>query len=163
MERISATRGIVSQFPWGRVEADGTHALDFTRAMHGVLGGVGFGYWSDSNGGSPHLSNASVRGTGNYPGNLPSNIYKIDKVYRPGYMLLDEDHLDHKKAWMLEDGFIPMLSFKRGKQPELASKTTVLDWDSWYKWRGIPKGSPAAILMAVRSTLFVIQCKYSSH
>ena len=156
MERVSAMRGIVSQFPWGRVELDGTHALDFTRAMHGVLGGTGFGYWSDSDGRSPHLSNASIRGAANNPGNFPSNIYKTDKNYRPGYMLLEKDQIDHKKAWMLDDGLIPMLSFERGKQPELASKTVVRDWNSWYEWRGIPKKSPAAILMAVRSTQFVI-------
>ena len=48
MEKVPLVQAIVKQFPWGRIEKDGTFAEDFILAYFGVLGHEGFGYWSSA-------------------------------------------------------------------------------------------------------------------
>ena len=48
MERIPHLRQILIQFqPWGRIEKDGTFAELIARARYDVLGGEGYGFWSE--------------------------------------------------------------------------------------------------------------------
>jgi len=141
MEKVALVQALLKQFPWGRIETDDTFAEPLVRAYYNVLGARGFGYWSTPGGNKPHLPHPSH--------SHPSNALQVDGVegYEHGYMLLSDKMLTDETGWKLEKRFIPRLTFEPGTEPEIALKVNITDWDSWYKWRNIPKESPAALLM----------------
>ncbi|KAH7883767.1 hypothetical protein F5I97DRAFT_1930004 [Phlebopus sp. FC_14] len=143
MQRVPQVQAILKQFPWGKLESDGTFAEPFIRAYYGVLGAEGFGYWSTSGGTMPHQLQPSVLKQG------PTGPFSVsaDASYQDGYLLLLDQHLDENAGWKLEDRLIPKLHFKNNSEPVIASSVNVVDWKSWYEWRGLPMESPAALLM----------------
>ncbi|KAG1801405.1 uncharacterized protein HD556DRAFT_1438436 [Suillus plorans] len=149
MEKVPQVQALLKQFPWGRIETDGTFAEPIVRAYHNVLGAEGFGYWSIPGGSNPHLQQPS-----NTSG--PSGALRVDdtKGFEHGYMLLSNKLLTDETGWKLEKRLIPRLVFELGTEPELASNVDIVDWDSWYKWRNIPKESPAALLLHYPLTVY---------
>ncbi|KAF9243942.1 PAXNEB protein-domain-containing protein [Melanogaster broomeanus] len=67
--------------------------------------------------------------------------------YQDGYLLLLDQYLDEKAGWKLEERLIPKLCFEPSSEPMIASSANVVDWKSWYQWRGLSLESPAALLM----------------
>lgn len=139
MEKVALVQAILKQFPWGRVEKDGTFAEPVVRAYYNVLGARGFGYWSTPLDNNPQPSQPSHS----------SRALRVahDEAYEHGYMLLSDEMLTDETGWKLEKRFIPQLTFEPGTEPEVASNADIVDWDAWYKWRNLPKESPAALLM----------------
>ncbi|KAG2368235.1 hypothetical protein BDR07DRAFT_1478305 [Suillus spraguei] len=149
MEKVPQVQALLKQFPWGRIEKDGTFAEPLVRALHNVLGAEGFGYWSIPGGSNPHLKHASDPPR-------PAGAPCIDdaKGFEHGYMLLSDKLSTDETGWKLEKRLIPRLVFELGTEPKLASKVDIVDWDSWYKWRNLPKESPAALLMHYPLTVY---------
>ncbi|KAK0466135.1 uncharacterized protein EV420DRAFT_1510022, partial [Desarmillaria tabescens] len=54
MLRLPETQAILTSFPWGRLETDGTFNDSIARGRFDVLGGSGFGFWSHRGGPIPH-------------------------------------------------------------------------------------------------------------
>ncbi|KAL4069501.1 hypothetical protein J3A83DRAFT_3572948 [Scleroderma citrinum] len=150
MEKVPLVQAILKQFPWGRVEKDGTFADQFIYAYFGVLGHEGFGYWSIPGGNIPHVDNPDAIGS-----TIPNPIKVAPQQgYQHGYMLLFNEHLDEKAGWKLEERLIPKLQFDSGTEPAIASSVQVTDWKSWYQWRNLPLESPAALLMHYPLTVY---------
>jgi hypothetical protein len=149
MEKVPQVQALLKQFPWGRIETDGTFAEPLVRAYYNVLGAEGFGYWSIPGGSNAHLQQPS-----NASGS--SRVLRVDdaKGFEHGYMLLSNQVLTDETGWKLEKRLIPRLVFDLGTEPELASKADIVDWDSWYKWRNLPKESPAALLLHYPLTVY---------
>ncbi|KAG2754541.1 hypothetical protein P692DRAFT_20770040 [Suillus brevipes Sb2] len=149
MEKVPQVQALLKQFPWGRIETDGTFAEPLVRAYYNVLGAEGFGYWSIPGGSNAHLQQPS-----NTSGS--SRVLRVEgaKGFEHGYMLLSNQVLADETGWKLEKRLIPRLVFELGTEPELASKADIVDWDSWYKWRNLPKESPAALLLHYPLTVY---------
>lgn len=67
-----------------------------------------------------------------------------------GKDLLGKQHLSDEEGWKLPSKFIPYRNFSTpANQPMLVTdfERGIVDWDSWYRWRKLPKDSPAALLM----------------
>ncbi|KAG1715634.1 hypothetical protein ID866_1516 [Astraeus odoratus] len=143
MDKAPLVQAILKQFPWGRIEKDGTFADQFICAYFGVLGHVGFGYWSIAGGNVPHIPSSGAIGPMD---TSPIRVGPQDG-YQHGYPLLLDKHFDDKEGWKLEDRLIPKLRFDPGAEPVIASSVKVVDWKSWYQWRNLPLDSPAALLM----------------
>ncbi|KAI6045000.1 hypothetical protein EDC04DRAFT_2560098 [Pisolithus marmoratus] len=150
MEKVPLVQAILKQFPWGRIEKDGTFADEFILAYYGVLGHEGFGYWSIPGGNKPHMDNSDTCGPGG------DGLLRVGPQdgYQHGYQLLRDKHLDEKEGWKLEDRLIPKLHFEAGREPVIASSANVVDWKSWYSWRNLPLESPAALLMHYPLTVY---------
>ncbi|KAI5991624.1 hypothetical protein EDD15DRAFT_2388580 [Pisolithus albus] len=150
MEKVPLVQAILKQFPWGRIEKDGTFPHDFILAYYGVLGHEGFGYWSTPGGSSPHMVHSDNRGPQDH------DLLRVapQDGYQHGYQLLHDKHLDDKGGWKLEDRLIPKLQFEAGMEPAIASSANVTDWKSWYGWRDLPLESPAALLMHYPLTVY---------
>ncbi|KAJ6594279.1 hypothetical protein B0H19DRAFT_56543 [Mycena capillaripes] len=150
MLRASAFTAILLQFPWGRLEKDGTFSADLARARYKVLGSTGFGYWSHRGGPLAHLSTGSIpeelfkQGTmGKMAEQMASAFNHLD-----GSALLETQHPTDRDGWKLEPELIPFLKFSSlWASPRLATKAEVKDWASWYLWRRLPMESPAALLL----------------
>ncbi|KAL0955321.1 hypothetical protein HGRIS_004205 [Hohenbuehelia grisea] len=149
-------RSQLEQFPWGRVEKDGSFSDDIARARFGVLGpGATYGYWSVPYGG--HALDAN-------PGMIP-NTRKNDHLLAPfvtqrgedyvhGEVLLGESWPLHESSWKLkEKSHIPGLFYDE-EVPPPSTLAPIVDWASWYQWRGIPLESPAAMLMHYPLTVY---------
>ncbi|KAH7924881.1 hypothetical protein BV22DRAFT_1012344 [Leucogyrophana mollusca] len=150
MQKVANVQQILKQFTWGRVEADGTFADAIMRAYFGVLGAEGYGYWSAPGGNNPHLArpDENTQSTGS-PFVIPAA-----GGYQHGYQLLEEQHLDDASGWRVEKRLIPSLVFGDVREPAIASNGSVVDWDSWYRWRNLPKDSPTALLMHYPLTVY---------
>ncbi|KAJ6583785.1 hypothetical protein B0H10DRAFT_2096488 [Mycena sp. CBHHK59/15] len=137
MLKVPNVSAILLQFPWGRIEKDGTFNVDVARGRFRVLGGKGFGFWSHRGGPIAHLLTGSM-------------VAEMAKVYDylDGTALLDAKHLTDRDGWKLEPELIPFYNFSSlWAPPRLAVKAEIKDWDSWYSWRRLPKESPAALLL----------------
>ncbi|TFY74497.1 hypothetical protein EWM64_g9515 [Hericium alpestre] len=141
MKRIPYFRAETTQFPWMRIETDGTCNHDVIKARLKVLGsGPSFGYWSIPGGLRPHDHNPSM-----LPGMLPTRKGKL-APYRRGAT----------KAWKSEkDELVPKLFFD-GDVPARPQPGQIKDWKSWYEWRGLPLESPAALLMDFPLTAYYL-------
>ncbi|TFK73086.1 hypothetical protein BDN72DRAFT_762426 [Pluteus cervinus] len=156
MKRIPYFRAQLTQFPWGRIEADGTCPHEIIRAKMGLLGvGPAFGYWSARSDVRPHDSA--------FPepelSSLPTDLHlPTTKTYFHGQTLLAEEWPDHTTAWKLKDpGHIPLLDFSDVAEslcPSEVEEGEIFDWESWYKWRSIPVASPAAWLMSYPLSIY---------
>ena len=163
MEKLPQTQAIVKSFPWGRLESDGSFSFDVARGRFGVLGASGYGYWSHRGGPVPH-SEPGVAGLENSP--YAAAFLKIMKSFDhlDGKDLLAKKHLSDEEGWRLPSKFIPYRDFSKSsaKRPVLVTEFEggVVDWDSWYKWRGLSKDSPAALLMDYPLSVYqmVVKC-----
>ncbi|KAL0953291.1 hypothetical protein HGRIS_004540 [Hohenbuehelia grisea] len=141
----------LTQFPWGRVEKDGSFAENVIRARYGVYGpGAAYGYWSVSCGGNPLDA-----GHGLILGDPCANVIaQRAKGYAHGAVLLEESWPSHQVSWKLQEkAHIPGL-FPDDEVPPPAASATVQGWSSWYQWRGLPMASLAALLMHYPLTVY---------
>lgn len=145
MKRIRYFQAELKQFPWSRLETDGTCPHDLLKARFKVLGsGPNFGYWSVPGGRRPHDDSPTmikVRKEG-----LPSNS---TVGYVHGEVLLGSEWPLDVDAWKFKDtDLVPRLFFDEDYSPPAKpSPGQVKDWKSWYEWRGLDMASPAALLM----------------
>ncbi|KAG1725126.1 hypothetical protein EDB19DRAFT_1948274 [Suillus lakei] len=149
MEKVPQVQALLKQFPWGRIETDGTFAEPLIRAYYNVLGAECFGYWSIYGGSNAHLQQSSNTSD-------PSEALRVEdtKGFGHGCMLLSNKLLTDETGWKLGKRLIPRLVFELDTEPELASKADIVDWDSWYRWRNLPKESPAALLLHYPLTIY---------
>ncbi|KZS88091.1 hypothetical protein SISNIDRAFT_480037 [Sistotremastrum niveocremeum HHB9708] len=157
MKRLPYFQSELKQFPWGRLESDGTCNHDLLKARFRVLGsGPKFGYWSLPGGRRPHDETSSQRGI--RPGEMRSN-YTAGYVH--GEVLLGNKWPSDIEAWKLKDSkLVPKLVFDgESKPPPQPTADQVKDWKSWYEWRGLDVASPAAILMDFPLSVFYLVTK----
>ncbi|KAJ7087390.1 hypothetical protein C8R43DRAFT_1142331 [Mycena crocata] len=150
MLKVSQVSEILMQFPWGRLEKDGTFQVDVARGRFKVLGGKGFGFWSHRGGPIAHLPTGSIAEAIHKGGNYGRMVEQMAKVYDylDGSALLETKHLNDRDGWKLEPELIPFHNFSSlWGPPRLAFKVEIKDWATWYAWRRLPLESPAALLM----------------
>lgn len=68
------------------------------------------------------------------------------------YLLHRQDHSTDEEGWKLKPEFIPYRDFSKIPKERWPCLVTefeggVRDWDSWYRWRKLPKDSLTALLM----------------
>lgn len=155
MKRADQFKAILFQFPWGRLEKDGSFSEDIARGRFKVLGAAGYGFWSQRGGPVPHLPTADKM-TGARKAYFESAMKRF--AHLDGAALLDAKHLTDREGWKnLEPELIPFHHFSSlWEPPRLATKVEIKDWDSWYKWRRLPKASPAALLMTFPMSVYWI-------
>lgn len=119
-------QAIAKPFPWIRQTHDGSSIVDRYRASRGLFGcGPDYGWWTEA----------------------PCSC--DDEVdYMWGTHLLEDEHLDDRQGWKLPDDEIPWLDFDSTHiPPPSTSPNFDHTWASYYKWRGLPMRSPAAVLL----------------
>ncbi|KAF9040270.1 hypothetical protein BDZ89DRAFT_944960 [Hymenopellis radicata] len=158
MARLDETQAILTQFPWGRLETDGTFNDSVARGRFDVLGGSDYGFWSHRGGPVPHDNMgelAKLVENDAYVKVLKPLLAKFDHL--EGKDLLKEDHLSDVDGWKLETRLIPYRQFpSASKRPQIVTELDrrISSWESWYEWRGLSKESPAALLMSFPLTAY---------
>lgn len=152
MQRLPVTTAILKQFPWGRIESDGSFNNDIARGRFGVLGSSGMGFWSHRGGPVPHQQQGPFVSTLTTPGSYGEQISKMLTGFDhlDGKDLLGKKHLTDEEGWKLPLNLIPFRHFALDeRRPILVTDfgEPIKDWDSWYRWRKLPKESIAALLM----------------
>ncbi|KAK7472192.1 hypothetical protein VKT23_000314 [Stygiomarasmius scandens] len=166
MLRLPDAQAVVKQFPWGRLEKDGTFNRDIARGRFGVYGND-VGFWSDKGGHAPHRRRGS-RGPSSYvDSSLLTQIFG-ESDFLDGKDLLKTDHLNDEEGWKLPSDLIPYRNFANAdKRPTLVTEfgEPVKDWNSWYRWRKLPKDSPAVLLMDYPLSVYqlVTECLKITH
>lgn len=154
MKRLPETQAIARMFPWGRLETDGTFNYEIACARFDVLGGSGYGYWSQRGGRAPH---ADLGPMGSQLSTSTAGLLKAED-FIDGNDLLKKTHLSDEQGWKLSSRLIPYLDFSHSsaKKPVLVTKLSepITDWKSWYSWRQLPLESPAALLMAAPLSVY---------
>lgn len=133
-------QAIAKQFPWARQTHDGSYVFDRYRDSRGLFGcGPNYGWWTDA----------------------PCSC--DDQVdYMWGMQLLEEEHVG-ERGWKLPDDEIPWLDFESTDiPPPSAPPAFEHTWTSYYKWRGLPMHSPAALLLhwplSIYRLLYQLHC-----
>lgn len=159
MERLPQTQELVASFPWGRLESDGSFNFDIARGRFDVLGGSDYGFWSHRGGPSPHANPGSFGGSlakSPYTAQLMELLKGFDHL--DGKDLLKQKHLTDLEGWKLPPHLVPFRNFStpKAKRPVLVTDFSqgITDWDGWYSWRGLSKGSPAALLMSFPMSIY---------
>ncbi|KAJ7210802.1 hypothetical protein GGX14DRAFT_565402 [Mycena pura] len=153
---VEEVQTLIKSFPWGRVEPDGTFYHDCALARFNVLGGDGFGFWSQSGWGlfeeeeedeflKIHLQQCPAWG----------EKWKRDKEKRAlvtfidGQDLLKEAHLNDADGWKLPASLTVRRCFPPSAEELPPSRlcSLIRTWDEWHSWRGVSKSSPASLLM----------------
>jgi len=118
-------QAIAKQFPWARQQVDGTFEFDVLRASLDIIGtGAEFGWWTEQ------------------------PCCKDRSTYTWGFLLLKDQHLKERAGWKLPDNQIPWLDFAlSGSSPPMGPLSFDHTWADYYKWRGLPVQSPAALLL----------------
>ncbi|GJJ13812.1 hypothetical protein Clacol_008069 [Clathrus columnatus] len=130
MSKVSIFQTILQQFPWARIENDGTFRYRIVLASRGLLGnGREFGFWSEE---------------------PCCNEHGLD-TFEWGTSLMQSNHLDEKTGWKLPDDEIPWLTFDENSsgshKPPTFPPSFEDNWKSYYEWRGLPLTSTAALLL----------------
>ncbi|KAK4701511.1 hypothetical protein P7C70_g4716, partial [Phenoliferia sp. Uapishka_3] len=142
MKRLPALHNIINTFPWGRIESDGHTLHDLVLARHNILGPsvAGFGYWAKPGGLGAHdeirFSLSPARGGSG------------DKSY-PGHGVILLSQLPNERvSWKLSGNkMIPRLYFDNEVTPPKLPGSSIVDWKSWYEWRGLSLKSPVSLIM----------------
>lgn len=151
MLRVGHVREIIQQFPWGKVETDGTTDDKFVPALHDVLGDLGFGFWSRRDTERSHITTAT-----HIPPGLENTFERKMAILRKpaasdyieGYHLLDVKLPCDEAGWLLDRELIPILHFESTDTlPKIATDVAISSWAEWYAWRRLPLKSPVALLM----------------
>ncbi|KAF8891146.1 hypothetical protein CPB85DRAFT_1441044 [Mucidula mucida] len=128
MARLDETQAILTQFPWGRLETDGTFNDSVARGRFDVLGGSDYGFWSHRGGPIPHDNMgelAKLVENDAYAKVLKPFFAKFDHL--EGKDLLKEDHLSDVDGWKLETRLIPYRQFpSASKRPQIESPAALL-------------------------------------
>ncbi|KZV69147.1 hypothetical protein PENSPDRAFT_686635 [Peniophora sp. CONT] len=144
MLRLPVTQAVIKQFPWGRIEPDGTFNLAVAKARFDVFGGTGTGFWSHRISRSSHQDERYMHG---------KSSQTFGAKHLDGSDLLQRTtHFNDKQGWKLEPELIPfrdLSAVQEERRPILVTEYEggVTDWSSWYAWRKLPLESPAALLM----------------
>jgi len=148
MKRLPYFTSQLKQFPWARIESDGTFSHRIFAARLGVYGpGIQFGFWSVPI--APEMHDDDEE--------LPH-----PKGYIHGEMMLQKEWPTDIDAWKLghknaKGDIIPRLSFTTEfPPPPRVEPGQIKDWQSWYTWRGLSMASPAALLMHYHLTVYHI-------
>ncbi|EIM89065.1 uncharacterized protein STEHIDRAFT_53174 [Stereum hirsutum FP-91666 SS1] len=137
--------------PWSRLEKDNSFNWDVVKIRLGILGeGLRFGYWSHPYGHRTHdESPTEIEETTGLPAEPTGPRGSPD--YMHGQVMLNAawslSRID--RQWKLSDHTqIPTLFFADERDaPSRPEPGEVKDWETWYKWRGLPLSSPMALLM----------------
>ncbi|KAJ7217304.1 hypothetical protein GGX14DRAFT_358074 [Mycena pura] len=167
--RLDTVQSVIKSFPWGRVEADGTFYDDCARAQFYLLGGAGFGFWSQSGMGlfeeaedDEFIKNHRMK----WPAfDEHWRAIKQEKAaaqidFMNGQDLLKATHLNDKDGWKLPPDLLVRRDFTataRSKAPHRV-RSLICNWDDWHAWRNVPKSSPASLLMHYPLTIYWILC-----
>lgn len=152
MPQLPYFQAQLSQFPWGRIERDGTFSSKFLQARFNVLDSdyrkAGFSAVPERI--NPHdISDDPLFNGAAQPFMQPKDNTNL-KGYTHGAMMLAlEEWPSDVEGWKLQDeALIPHIFFT-GEFPPPARPHPgqVRDWKSWYDWRGLSLESPAAVLM----------------
>lgn len=149
--RFPAVVDVLKQFPWGKMEKDGTFHFDIVVASFGVLGQEGYGYWAHKIG--PNMPEIFTGLFGPQEmSRLSTLVQSSEAGFQNGALLLSDEWISEGEGWKLrDDKLIPWLptvvSSDSSRWPELASDNEITYWDNWYRWRKLDKESPAALLM----------------
>ena len=139
MKEFGEMQAIVKQFPWAVLsEKEGLFYYELGLAMHGVLGsGPKFGFWALE---PPDLDIDRV-------------VKKTLGAKRPlscetwGRILLANKNFDEESGWKLPPEDTPWLTFSKDRKAPSFPPAFEQNWTSYYKWRGLPLTSPAALLL----------------
>jgi hypothetical protein len=148
MPQLPYFQAQLNQFPWGRLERDGTFSNKFLQARFDVLDSDyrKVGFWAVPEQSNPHdISDDPLFGASAQPFMQPKN----NTGYAHGAMMLVEEWPSDVEGWKLQDEvFIPHIFFTGEFPPPARPRPgQVKDWKSWYDWRGLSLESPAAFLM----------------
>lgn len=151
MKTATYFREQLLQFPWSRLEKDNSFNWDVVKTRLGILGeGLRFGYWSHPYGHRTHdESPTEIEETTGLPAEPTGPRGSPD--YMHGQVMLNAawslSRID--RQWKLSDRTqIPTLFFADERDaPSRPEPGEVKDWETWYKWRGLPLSSPVALLM----------------
>ncbi|KAJ7653579.1 hypothetical protein DFH06DRAFT_1203937 [Mycena polygramma] len=140
----------LTQFPWGRIERDGTFSDKFLRARFGVLDSDyrKVGFWAIPERLNPHDITDDPLSVAGSPSMQPKDNKNL-KGYTHGQMMLAEEWPSDVEGWKLGDEpLIPHIFFTGEFSPPARPRPgQVVDWKSWHEWRGLSLESPAAMLM----------------
>ncbi|KAJ7195773.1 hypothetical protein GGX14DRAFT_526976, partial [Mycena pura] len=175
MPQLPYFQAQLTQFPWGRLERDGTFSNKFLQARFDVLD-ADFrkaGFWAVPERINPHdVTDDPLYGAAQPFLHLKDNTNL--KGYAHGAMMLVlEEWPSDVEGWKLRDEtLVPHIFFTdRFPPPARPRPGQVRDWKSWYDWRGLSLASPAAILMdhilttyyLLTETLKVVDLRRPSH
>lgn len=125
MELRPEMTAIAKQFPWARMQKDGSFEFSVFLMSKDLLGtGREFGWWT------------------------MSPCCKDRSTYTWGFQLLEAQHMKEKEGWKLPDDQIPWLDFAAGgREPPQLPVDFEHTWEAYYKWRGLPMESPACLML----------------
>ncbi|KAJ7675627.1 hypothetical protein DFH06DRAFT_1122458 [Mycena polygramma] len=153
MAHLAAVQSVIRSFPWGRIEESGIFFHDLARARFGVLGGAGFGFWSQSGLGlfedkeEDKFMTARRTETPDFWKKWDKKLEEQKKItFVDGQELLKDRHLTDDEGWKLPAEQVVHRDFSGG-QPPRRRLSLLRDWDDWHSWREVPKSSPASLLM----------------
>ncbi|KAJ7888586.1 hypothetical protein B0H14DRAFT_1192266 [Mycena olivaceomarginata] len=150
MPQLPYFQAQLSQFPWGRLERDGTFSNKFLQARFDVLDSDyrKAGFWAVPERLNPHdISDDPLSNSAAQPFMQPNTNLK---GYAHGAMMLAlEEWPSDDEGWKLQDdALIPHIFFTAQFPPPARPRPgQVMDWKSWYDWRRLSLESPAAVLM----------------
>ncbi|KAJ7036262.1 hypothetical protein C8F04DRAFT_954028 [Mycena alexandri] len=175
MPQLPYFQAQLTQFPWGRLERDGTFSRKFLQARFDVLDADyrKAGFWAVPERATPHDKNNDPL----YSGAAQPFTQSIDdpnlRGYTHGAMMLAEEWPSDVEGWKLQDeALVPHIFFTAQFPPPPRPRPgQVRDWKSWYEWRGLSLESPAAVLMdhvlttyyLLTETLKVVDLQHSSN
>jgi hypothetical protein len=138
MKEFGDVQSISKQFPWHGVSKAGIFNYELELAMHQLLGsGPKFGFWAME---SPDMDiDSLVKQTISVSRTLTSDTW--------GRILLTNKHFDEESGWKLPAEQTPWLTFSKGRKTPSFPPEFEHNWTSYYKWRGLPLKSPAALLL----------------
>ena len=137
MKECGDVRAIVKAFPWAVLsEKEQLFNYDLGLAMHKLLGsGPEFGFWAVE---APDENIARV----------VQKTRKRPLTYESwGRVLLSDKNFDEESGWKLPAEDTPWLTFGKDRTAPSFPPEFYHNWPSYYKWRGLPLKSPAALLL----------------
>jgi hypothetical protein len=152
MPQLPYFQAQLSQFPWGRLERDGTFSNKFLQARFDVLDSDyrKAGFWAIPERINPHdISDDPLFSSAAQPFMQFKDNTNL-KGYAHGALMLElEEWPSDVEGWKLQDEtLIPHIFFTGQFPPPVHPRPDqVKDWKSWYDWRGLSLESPAAVLM----------------
>jgi hypothetical protein len=133
MDETSEFYALLQQFPWGKMDKYGRFDYYLALALESLLGEDSrYGWWQVS---LPQVPNTM-------DGLTPQDLFTNTQA-----PLLSEKHLDTQSGWKRPADEIPWLDFSEGRKPPPFPPAFEHNWTSYYKWRGLPLKSMAALLL----------------
>lgn len=130
--KLPQIQAIAQQFPWVQENSDGRVTF---QAIEDLRRTEDPGWWTEA----PH-----------------DHWHKSTHDIVWGSALLQDEQLDDRKGWMLPDTHIPWLDFATigASSPPKSPPSFEHTWASYYKWRGLPLESHAALLLHWPMTVY---------